>query len=163
MARRSGNAHSRDPGLLVTSRRRKPRRRRSTRCQNSAGASTSQTSTTTTRYNVRSAENVPGRSGKGPATPSRVGCRSGGEYGCGTERTSHAVIRVGVALGERQGRSASRPAGKEPHHAPWLVLSRCPPYPVPYSVPYPVPRPAVADFFLVPGASERHSGASCTP
>ncbi|KPI09207.1 hypothetical protein OK074_3368 [Actinobacteria bacterium OK074] len=27
------------------------------------------------------------------------------EYGGGTERTSHAVIRFGVALGERQGRS----------------------------------------------------------
>lgn len=42
---------------------------------------------------------------------------SGGEYGCGTERTSHAVIRYGVALGERQrpehiasGRKRAAPA-----------------------------------------------------
>ncbi|WP_406327112.1 hypothetical protein [Streptomyces sp. NBC_00203] len=33
------------------------------------------------------------------------GPRPGREYGGGTERTSHAVIHVGVALGERQGRS----------------------------------------------------------
>ncbi len=39
---------------------------------------------------------------------------SGREYGDGTERTSHAVTRFGVALGERQSRSASRPAGNEP-------------------------------------------------
>lgn len=61
----------------------------------------------------------------------------GGEYGGLTERTSHAVIRFGVALGERQGRSTCSPAGDEPPHASRPVPPR--------RLPYPVPRPAIAD------------------
>jgi hypothetical protein len=64
----------------------------------------------------------------------------GGEYGGLTERTSHAVIRFGVALGERQGRSTCSPAGDEPPHAFRPVPSR--------RLPYPVPRPAIADLLV---------------
>ncbi len=39
-----------------------------------------------------------------------------------TERTSHAVSRFGVALGERQRRSVSCPAGNEPPHMSLMSL-----------------------------------------
>lgn len=54
-----------------------------------------------------SAHGVAARPGKGPVTPGGSATESGTlpgrrEYGDDTERTSHAVIRFGVALGERQ-------------------------------------------------------------
>src|ERR1044072_3305495 len=59
-------------------------------------------STTTTRSNVPGARQVPGGLGGGRRRPGGPIRGRGGEYGCGTECTSYAVIRCGVALGERQ-------------------------------------------------------------
>ncbi len=73
------------PGCQPPAVEENPRERRSTRCQNSRALPRSQTSPTTTRYNVRSAGNVPRWTGKGPATPGRVGSGSGSGSGSGRE------------------------------------------------------------------------------